>query len=99
MTVPNGRREAGFELQQLALEFEAADQAAFRTNRVLCFLVLGISTAIIIVLLIAGSDWRYMLGIWVVVQILTWGSHLLSSRRQTRQTDQLKQLSAKWMAE
>ena len=99
MTAQSARREAAFELQQLAAEFESADQAAFRRMRILCWLILAVATAVVIVFLIAGGDWRYMMGFWLVVQILTWGSYLLSARRQKQQTDQLKQLSAKWMAD
>lgn len=99
MNAQSARRDAALELQQLAIEFEAADLAAFRRIRVLCWLILAIATAVVIVFLIAGGDWRYMLGFWLIVQLLTWGSYLLSARRQKQQTDQLKQLSAKWMAD
>ena len=96
-TMTDARREAGLELQALAREFEASDEAAFRRTRILCWVVLGIAALIEALLLISGGDWRYLLGSWLLVAAVTWGAYALSTGRQRRQTARLRDLALRWV--
>ncbi len=95
----DARRQAGLEIQALAQEFEASDEAAFHRTRIVCWVVLGIVTLVELVLLIAGGDWRYLAAFWVAIAALVWGGYAVSSRRQRQQTDRLRQLAMRWLGE
>ena len=87
------------ELQQLADEFERSDAAAFRRTRIVCWVIAAIVTAVILILLIGGADWRYLAAFWVVAVGLTWAGYGLSSRRQRQQTGRLRALATRWVTE
>lgn len=93
----DARRQAGLELQALAQEFEESDEAAFRRTRILCWVVLAVAALIEIVLLIAGSDWRYLLASWIAAAGLIWFGYAVSSSRQRRQTARLRELALRWL--
>ena len=93
------RRQAGLEIQTLAQEFEAGDEAAFRRTRILCWVVLGIVTLVELVLLIAGGDWRYLVATWIAIVALTWFGYAVSSSRQRQQTARLRDLAVRWLGE
>ncbi|HYH39410.1 MAG TPA: hypothetical protein VD860_14400 [Azospirillum sp.] len=93
----DARRQAGLELQALAQEFEASDEAAFRRTRILCWVVLAIAALIEMLLLIGGGDWRYLLGAWLVIAAVTWGAYAVSTGRQRRQTARLRELALRWL--
>jgi hypothetical protein len=91
------RRQAGLEIQLLADEFEQSDEAAFRRTRIACWVLTALVSLVVLVLLIAGGDWRYLGGFWVVVLAVAWGGYALSLRRQRQQTGRLKSLAAQWL--
>ncbi len=91
------RREVALDIERLADEFEVSDDTAFKTSRVVIWIILGIVSLIIILLLFAGSDWRYVLATWAAAAAVLWGGYWLSARRQRRQTRRLRELAAKWM--
>lgn len=95
--VAAARREVALDIERLADEFEASDETAFRTGRIVIWVVLGIVSLIVILLLFAGSDWRYVLGTWAAAAVVLWGGYWLSASRQRRQTRRLRELAAKWM--
>jgi hypothetical protein len=95
----DARRQAGLEIQALAQEFEASDEAAFRRTRILCWAVLGIVTLVMLVLLIAGGDWRYLVTSWVAIVALTWFGYAVSSNRQRQQTARLRALAVRWLGD
>jgi hypothetical protein len=94
----DARRHAGRELQMLADEFERSDEAAFRRTRIACWIIFGIVSLVILVLLMAGADWRYLGTFWVGIVGLAWGAYALSRRRQRQQTGQLRELANRWLA-
>ncbi len=75
------RRQAGLEIQQLAEAFERSDEAAFRRARIVCWVVAGAATLMVLVLLIMGGDGRYLGAFWVAVVGLTGAGYALFSRR------------------
>jgi len=91
------RRDAGLEIQALAVEFEQSDEAAFRRTRLLCWIVAAVVSVVVLVLLIAGGDWRYLAAFWVALVGLTWGGYALSSHRQRQQTARLRALANRWL--
>lgn len=93
------RREAALELQALAEEFERSDAAALRRTRFACWALAVVVTAIALLLLLAGADWRYLVGFWMVIVGLAWAAYGLSSYRQRDQTERLKALAARWLTE
>lgn len=92
------RQQAALELQQLAEDFERSDEAALHRARVVCWGATAVVTVVILILLIAGSDWRYLAAVWVAVAGLTWTGYWLSSRRQRQQTERLKDLARRWFS-
>ncbi|HYG91130.1 MAG TPA: hypothetical protein VD978_33305 [Azospirillum sp.] len=98
-SMTNARREAGLELQKLVQEFEQSDQAAFRRSRILCWIVLAVVTVVVLVLLLAGGDWRYLAAFWAIIVSLTAAGYWLSTRRQREQTDRLRALAIRWLAD
>ena len=98
-TMTDARRQAGLEIQALAQEFETSDEASFRRTRILCWVVLGVVTLIVLVLMIAGGDWRYLGAFWVAIAALTWGGYAVSSNRQRQQTARLRALAVRWLGD
>ncbi|PWC44371.1 hypothetical protein [Azospirillum sp. TSO22-1] len=96
-TMTDARRQAGLELQALAQEFEASDEAAFHRTRILCWAVLAIAALIEMLLLIGGGDWRYLLASWIAIAGLTWFGYAVSTSRQRRQTARLRELALRWL--
>ena len=92
-----GRREVALEVESLAREFEASDNASFRRSRLVCWIITAVVTALALILLVIGGDERYLLAFWVVVVGLVWIGHLLSGRRQRQQTARLKALATRWL--
>ena len=95
--IANARREAGLELQALALEFEQSDEAAFRRGRIIAWVVTGVVALAALILLIVGADWRYIVGFAAAVIGLAWLGYWLSTHRQRQQTAKLKDLAARWL--
>lgn len=95
--VTTARREVALDIDRLADEFETSDESAFRTTRIVIWVILGLVALIVLVLLFAGSDWRYALGTWAAAAAILWGGYAFSSGRQRRQTRKLRDLAAKWM--
>ncbi len=95
--VAEGRREVALEIERLAEEFERSDEAAFRRGRVVCWVVTAAVTAVVLVLLVAGGDWRYLGAFWVVIVGLSWVGYGLSTRRQRQQTARLRALATRWL--
>jgi hypothetical protein len=91
------RRQAGLEIQALAVEFEQSDEASFRLTRILCWVLSAVVTVIILVLLVAGGDWRYLGAFWLAIIALIWAGYTLSSRRQRQQTARLRALANRWL--
>jgi hypothetical protein len=91
------RREVALEIEGLAEEFEKSDEAAFRRTRVACWAVTGVATALALIVLVAGGDWRYLGLFWAAVVGLAWAGHALSSRRQRLQTARLRALATRWL--
>jgi hypothetical protein len=96
--VANARREVGLEIERLAAEFERSDAAAFRRTRIVAWAVTAAVTLLVLVLLLAGGDARYLGVFWVALVGLTWAGHALSRRRQRQQTAQLRALATRWLA-
>jgi hypothetical protein len=95
----SARRQAGLEIQTLAREFAASDEAAFRRTRIGCWILVAVVSVIVLVLLIAGADWRYLAGFWVAIVGLAWGGYALSTYRQRQQTGRLEALATRWLTE
>jgi len=91
------RRSAALELEKLVAEFERSDEAAFRRSRILSWIVTSAVTIILIVLLAAGADWRYLGAFWLAILALTWGAYGLSIRRQRQQLERLRALTTSWL--
>ncbi|WP_448204540.1 hypothetical protein [Azospirillum sp. sgz302134] len=96
--VAEARRQAGLEIQALAEEFEQSDEAAFRRTRIVCWVVVAVVTLVLLVLLVAGGDWRYLAAFWVVIVGFTWAGYAISTHRQRQQTGRLRALATKWLA-
>ena len=92
------RREAALEIQRLAEDFEREDEAAFRRNRIACWVFTAIITIVILGLLILGGDARYLGVFWLIIVGLIWAGYALSSRRQRQQIDRLKGLATRWLS-
>jgi hypothetical protein len=56
----DARREAALEIQKLAADFEAEDEAAFRRTRIACWVVAAIVTLIVLGVIVLGGDARYL---------------------------------------
>jgi uncharacterized membrane protein len=95
--VGDARRDIALELHKLAQDFEASDAAAFTRMRLLCWVISAVVTVVLIVLLVAGGDWRYLGAFWLVLLGVTWGAYGLSMRRQREQTSKLRALAARWL--
>lgn len=95
--VTTARREVAMDIDRLADEFETSDESAFRATRIAIWVILVVVAAIVLVLLVAGSDWRYAIGAWAAAAAILWGGYAFSSGRQRRQTRKLRDLAAKWM--
>jgi hypothetical protein len=95
--IDDARREVALEIQQLAEEFEKDDEAAFRRNRIACWVGVAIVTIVILGVLTLGGDARYLAVFWLIIVGLIWGGYALSSRRQRQQTGRLKALAARWL--
>jgi hypothetical protein len=93
----DARREVGLEIAQLAEEFERSDEAAFRRTRIAGWVATAAVTVIVLVLLLAGGDGRYLGAFWVALVGLTWAGYALSSRRQRQQTGRLRALATRWL--
>ena len=91
------RRQAGLEIQALAEDFEQSDEAAFLRMRITAWVVAGVVTLVLLVLLITGADWRYLLGFWVVIVGFTGIGYAASVRRQRQQTARLRTLANRWL--
>ena len=91
------RRQAGLEIQALAEDFEQSDEAAFLRMRIIAWVVAGVVTLVLLVLLTAGADWRYLLGFWVVIVGFTGIGYAASVRRQRQQTARLRTLANRWL--
>jgi hypothetical protein len=61
-----------------------------------CWVVTAAVTAVVLVLLVAGGDWRYLGAFWVVIVGVCWLGYGLSSRRQRQQTARLRALATRW---
>jgi hypothetical protein len=94
----SARREVALEIEKLAEEFERSDEAAFRRTRLVCWVVTGLVTALVLILLVMGGDRRYLGLFWVAVVGLSWAGYAFSSFRQRRQTGQLRALANRWLA-
>lgn len=91
------RREVALEVESLAQEFEASDNAAFQRSRMIAWIVTAAVTAIALILLVFGADGRYLTVFWVVLVGLVWAGHFLSTRRQQQQTAKLRALATRWL--
>jgi hypothetical protein len=91
------RREVALEIQKLAEDFERSDEAALRRTRIVCWVVVAVVTAIVLILLLVGGDGRYLGLSWAAVVGLTWAGYALSSRRQRQQTGRLRALATRWL--
>jgi hypothetical protein len=96
--IADARREVALEIQQLAEEFEKDDEAAFRRNRIACWVGVAIVTIVILGVLTLGGDARYLAVFWLIFVGLIWAGYALSSRRQRQQTGRLKALAARWLS-
>ena len=92
------RREAALEIQKLADDFEEEDEAAFRRTRIVCWVVAGIVTIVILGLIVLGGDARYLGIFWLIIVGIVWAGYALSSRRQRQQTERLRALAARWLS-
>lgn len=95
--VAEARRQAGLEIQALAEDFERSDEAAFRRTRIVCWVAVAVATLILLVLLTAGADWRYLLAFWVVIVGFTGAAYMVSTHRQRQQTSRLRALATRWL--
>ncbi|OYD83139.1 hypothetical protein [Azospirillum brasilense] len=91
------RRQAGLEIQALAEDFEQSDEAAFLRMRIIGGVAAGVVTLVLLVLLTAGADWRYLFGFWVVIVGFTWIGYAVSVYRQRQQTARLRALATRWL--
>jgi Flp pilus assembly protein TadB len=91
------RQEAGAEIHKLAEEFELSDETAFRRGRIVRAVVSAAITAVYLILLLAGADWRAWGALWAVAIGLVWVEYALSIHRQRRQTARLRELAARWL--
>ena len=98
-SVAEARRKAGLEIQTLAEDFERSDEAAFRRTRIACWVVVAVVTLVLLVLLVAGGDWRYLGAFWLFVVGFTWAGYWISSRRQREQTSRLRALAVRWLSD
>jgi hypothetical protein len=92
------RREVALEIERLAEEFERSDEAAFRRTRLVCWVISGLVTLLVLILLVMGGDHRYLGLFWVAIVGLTWAGYAFSSFRQRRQTGHLRTLANRWQA-
>ena len=97
--VAAARRKAGLEIQTLAEDFERSDEAAFRRTRIVCWVIMAAATAILLILLVAGGDWRYLGAFWLFVVVFTWAGYWISTRRQREQTGRLRALATRWLTD
>ena len=93
----DARRDVAVEIRKLAEEFERDDEAAFRRNRIVCWVVMVVVTALILVILGLGGDARFLAVLWVVIVGLIWAGYVHSSRRQRQQTGRLRELASRWL--
>ncbi|MBB3264543.1 hypothetical protein JJL56_11565 [Azospirillum sp. YIM DDC1] len=91
------RRQAGLEIQALAEDFEQSDEAAFLRMRIIGGVVAGVVTLVLLVLLTAGADWRYLFGFWVVIVGFIGIGYAVSVYRQRQQTARLRALATRWL--
>jgi Flp pilus assembly protein TadB len=94
----DARREVALEIQKLAEEFEKDDEAAFRRNRIACWVGVAVVTLVILVVVTLGGDARYLAVFWLIIVGLIWAGYALSSRRQRQQTSRLKALASRWLS-
>jgi Flp pilus assembly protein TadB len=94
----DARREVALEIDRLAEDFEKEDEAAFRRNRIACWVGVAIVTLVILIVLTLGADARYLAVFWLIIVGLIWAGYALSSRRQRQQTSRLKALAARWLS-
>ena len=94
----DARREVALEIQALAAEFAKDDEAAFRRNRIACWVGVAIVTIVILGALALGGDARYLGIFWLIIVGLIWVAYALSSRRQRQQTRRLEALAARWLS-
>jgi predicted cobalt transporter CbtA len=93
------RREVALEVESLAQEFEASDNAAFQRSRMIAWIVTAAATAVALILLMFGADGRYLTAFWLIFVGLVWAGHFLSTRRQRQQTAKLRALANRWLQE
>jgi hypothetical protein len=96
--IADPRRKVALEIQQLADEFAKEDEAAFRRNRIACWVGVAVVTVVILGALALGGDARYLGVFWLIVVGLIWVGYALSSRRQRQQTSRLQALAARWLS-
>ena len=96
--IADARREVALEIQKLAEEFAKDDEAAFRRNRIACWVGVAIVTIVILGALALSGDSRYLGVFWLIIVGLIWAAYVLSSRRQRQQTSRLKALAARWQS-
>ena len=65
--IADARREVVLEIQQLAEEFAKDDEAAFRRNRIACWVGVAIVTIVILGALMVGGDARYLGVFWLIL--------------------------------
>jgi len=97
--VAEARRKAGLEIQTLAEDFERSDEAAFRRTRIVCWGIMATAPPILLILLVAGGDWRYLGAFWLFVVVFTWAGYWISTRRQREQTGRLRALATRWLTD
>ena len=96
--IADARPEVALEIDKLAEDFEKEDEAAFRRNRIACWVGVGIATLVILVVLMLGGDARYLGVFWLIMVGVIWAGYVLSSRRQRQQTSRLRALAARWLS-
>jgi hypothetical protein len=96
--IADARREVALEIQKLAEDFAKNDEAAFRRNRIACWVGVAVVTVVILAVLTLGGDARYLGVFWLIIVSLIWGGYALSSRRQRQQTSRLQALAARWLS-
>jgi hypothetical protein len=94
----DARREVALEIQKLAEEFAQEDEAAFRRNRIACWVGVAVVTIVILGALVLGGDARYLGVFWLIMVGLIWVGYALSRRRQRQQTSRLQALAARWLS-
>lgn len=90
------RQQAGRELQTLAEDFASSDEAAFMRTRIAYIVISVVVTLFLLVLTIAGGNWRQLGLFWLVLLAVMWGAFWLSQRRQRAQTHRLMELAESW---